>query len=483
MEKAFACRRLLCLKSIHTHALSNQKVEPTVLNIFARKLIEDLIYPGAVLGPAGEVIEINEAFKAGFYENNHGANPSLAPDFRAALEKAGAWTADGASPAETIIDRQGKHFRVDVYFLDKQSGQGGLRLVIALPIEADRAADTDPNDPPSAAPALSPEFAALIGKDPGFVQALTLAQRAAQTDLPVLILGESGTGKEILARTIHMAGRRHKKPFVDMNCAAVPDSLVESELFGYEKGAFTGASAKGKAGYFESAHQGTIFMDEIGDAAPQTQAKLLRVLESGQFKRIGSNRNISADVRLIAATNQELSHRIAEGRFRADLLYRINTISIRLPPLRRRIGDLSLLADHFLRTAAGASKKAPRFSKEAMELLHAYDWPGNVRELKGVIDYAVTMNTGKILTPRSFPGFLRAGSAPCVTPVSHASPPTPPLEDPQPETDSLVTIVERTEKLHIQKILAASKNRSEAIRRLAISRRTFYSKIKQYGLG
>lgn len=332
---------------------------------------------------------------------------------------------------------------------------------------------------------LSPKFSALVGKDPEFIHALQLAQRAAQTDLPVLILGESGTGKEILARTIHQASRRYKKQFVDVNCAAIPDSLVESELFGYEKGAFTGANPAGKTGFFEHAHQGSLFMDEIGDAAPQTQAKLLRVLESGQFKRIGGNRNIKVDVRLIAATNQELSHRIAQGRFRADLLYRINTIAIKLSPLRERLADLPLLADYFLDKAVSNHKKKLKFSKEVMTVLQHYTWPGNVRELKGVIDYAVTMTRGSVISSRALPSFLtphitspaqgRSSAAP-------AAPMTLPKINAEPETDLLLPVVEKAERAHIEKVLADSRTRSEAIRRLGISRRTFYMKIKQYGL-
>jgi len=454
-----------------------------MLNILARRLLADLNYAGAVLGAGGEVLEVNDAFRACFFDPGANGPSALCREVQAFLQQPDTGISRHAPAEAAVIHRKGKPYRLDVYYLDKSSGQDGLRLVIATPVQRDSGLlDIDPDGSQGRTLKLSPRFAALIGRDPSFVQALMLAQRAAQTDLPVLILGESGTGKEILARTIHQASRRQKKPFVDVNCAAVPDSLVESELFGYEKGAFTGASTKGKAGYFESAHQGTIFMDEIGDAAPQTQAKLLRVLESGQFKRIGSNRNISVDVRLIAATNQELNHRIAAGRFRADLLYRINTISIRLLPLRERIDDLPLLAEHFLKSAARGGQL--RFSREAMELLRSYAWPGNVRELKGVVDYAVTMTTGKVMTPRSFPGFLRTASAhnDPLAPGERPPPPATRHNDSEPDTDLLTTVLERTEKRHIQKILEKSHNRSEAIRRLGISRRTFYAKIRQYGL-
>ncbi|MBW2113155.1 MAG: sigma-54 factor interaction domain-containing protein [Deltaproteobacteria bacterium] len=179
---------------------------------------------------------------------------------------------------------------------------------------------------------LAHEFSALKGEDSAFKMALINAQKAARTDLPVLIFGESGTGKEVLARAIHLTSHRKKMPFVDINCAAIPDNLIESELFGYERGAFTGARKEGKRGLFDQAHEGSIFMDEIGDASPQTQSKILRVLQEGQFKRIGGSRNIQVDVRLISATNKDLTSLITEGRFREDLLYRLNTITINLPP-------------------------------------------------------------------------------------------------------------------------------------------------------
>lgn len=454
-----------------------------MLQRFAHRLLQDLNCPGAVFDTRGRVVDTNNAFNAGFYKTGRGGNPKLAAPIRTALNQAiekggGRFPAKGAT-----IRHQGKRYRLNVYFLDKPSGKGGVHLLTATPLASEtkgETVETLPSHPEAAR--LSPKFAGLIGRDPSFMRALLLAQRAAQTDLPVLILGESGTGKEVLARTIHQASRRHKKPFVDVNCAAIPDSLVESELFGYEKGAFTGASNSGKSGFFESAHNGTIFMDEIGDAASQTQAKLLRVLESGQFKRIGSNRNIGVDVRLISATNQELSDRISEGRFRADLLYRINTITIRLLPLRHRIGDLPLLADHFLKHAAGNQNKL-RFSKEAMTMLRGYDWPGNVRELKGVIDYAVTMVQGKVLTPRSFPNFLRSGPVQLPTAGDiEVVPVMAPEPESEPESDLLVVVIERAEKQHIHRVMETSQTRSEAIRRLGISRRTFYAKIKQYGL-
>lgn len=446
----------------------------------ARHLLADLNHAGAVVGPDGQIVDANKAFKGFFYAPSEDGDLAPSPDLSVALRAIDKSGADIGTDRNAMFQYQNRSFRMDVYYLNNSSGKDGLRLIIATPVDDSAAPPYPKTGPdPNATQKLGPVFAALIGRDQSFVQALRMAQRAAQTDLPVLILGESGTGKEILARTIHRASRRRKRAFVDVNCAAIPDSLVESELFGYEKGAFTGASPSGKSGFFESAHQGSIFMDEIGDAAPQTQAKLLRVLESGQYKRVGGNHNIRVDVRLIAATNQELSQRIADGQFRADLLYRINTITIKLSPLRQRLGDLPLLVAHFLSLADQSQKGKLQFSQEAMDMLYTYAWPGNVRELKGVVDYAVTMTEGVVLTPRSLPRFM---GRPTVmdAPNVEAPPGTSPAE---PQTDLLAPVVEQAEKKQIQRVLQKSKTRSEAIQRLGISRRTFYAKIKQYGLG
>jgi len=252
---------------------------------------------------------------------------------------------------------------------------------------------------------LGPEFQELVGEDPQFRRALLIAKRAAKSDLPVLIMGESGTGKEILARAIHRTSRRREKALVDVNCAAIPESLIESELFGYERGAFTGARKEGRVGYFDLAHEGTIFLDEIGDASLQAQSKLLRVLEDGCFKRVGGNRNVIVDVRVISATNQDLKKLIAQKTFREDLYYRLNTFTIELPPLRERKNDIPLLVEHFLSQVEGGDKRM-KFLPSTMEILLSYDWPGNVRELKGVVNYAVNMSPSKLVTPNSLPRFL-----------------------------------------------------------------------------
>ena len=324
---------------------------------------------------------------------------------------------------------------------------------------------------------LSAEFRELVGSDIKFKRALLSAQKAAKSDLPVLIIGESGTGKELLARAIHLTSRRKSRTLVDVNCAAIPDTLIESELFGYEKGAFTGARSEGRSGYFDEAHQGTILMDEIGDASLQTQSKLLRVLEDGCFKRVGGNRNVKVDVRIISSTNRDLSALITEKTFREDLFYRLNTFTVYLPSLRERRGDIPLLVDHFLISNIEREKKNFKFLPSSMEILQSYRWPGNVRELKGVVNYAVNMASGAIISPSSLPNFLFSPPSPGEQREKESTPSFVPAR-----TFNLSEVVQHIERDLIKEALAHSSNRTEAIKKLGISRRTFYAKIKQYGL-
>lgn len=326
---------------------------------------------------------------------------------------------------------------------------------------------------------LPPVFEELMGEDDGFKAALFAAHKAARTELPVLIMGESGTGKEILAQTIHRASRRSKKVFLDINCGAIPDNLIESELFGYEGGAFTGARAAGRSGLFEQAHEGTLFMDEIGDASLQIQTKVLRVLQDGRFRRVGGNRSINVDVRIISATNKDLSKFIENGAFREDLFYRINTIKINLPPLRERRGDIRLLLEHFLKEHCSRGKIHTKFSPDALEILESYRWPGNVRELKGVVDYAVTMSSKSVMAPDDLPAFLYSKEAPIIQRAEIASPRAPSLDD---HISLLPDAVRNVEKELIGRVLGKCKNKSEAIKTLGISRRTFYIKLKEYNL-
>jgi transcriptional regulator with PAS, ATPase and Fis domain len=376
---------------------------------------------------------------------------------------------------------------ISVYLLNKPGSEDNRMVVVTgpkgagnkLPLSVHaQPLDSETISKKAAKNKLLPAFSDLIGEDPRFRAVLYKAQKAAQSNYPVLIEGESGTGKEILALTIHKTSSRSLKKFVDINCAAIPDQLIDSELFGYEKGAFTGAAPGGRHGLFVEAHKGTLFFDEIADASLQTQAKLLRVLNEGYFKRIGSAKNIDVDVRIIAATNKELPRLIEEKRFRQDLIYRLNTISIHLPPLRDRPGDILLLANFFLKRHSRRQDRTLQLAANCLNVLKSYHWPGNVRELKGVIDYMVTMTTGSLITENYFPDFL----------LSLEGLPDENNESRHHHARSdqniglLSLAVQHTEKEVIKDVLQQAKNRSEAIKMLGISRRTFYVKLKQYNL-
>ncbi len=228
----------------------------------------------------------------------------------------------------------------------------------------------------------------------GMAASAELGRKAARSDATVLLLGESGTGKEVMARSIHRWSPRAEGPFVVVNATALAETLLESELFGHEKGAFTGAQAR-RLGKFELAHGGTIFLDEIGDIPPATQAKLLRVLQERSFERVGGTESVTVDVRVLAATNRDLKARVAEGAFREDLFYRLNVVTLTLPPLRERRGDIRPLAEHFLREF----KPSARFAPETLSVLERHDWPGNVRELRNAIERAVVLHDGDEIAP------------------------------------------------------------------------------------
>ena len=231
----------------------------------------------------------------------------------------------------------------------------------------------------------------MIGASPSFRRMLTLVEQIADSSATILIQGESGTGKELVARTIHERSARRNGPFVAVNCAALPETLLESELFGYEKGAFTGAAGR-KEGRFELANGGTLFLDEVADLSLVTQPKILRVLQEGEFERLGGTRSLQVDVRIVAATNQDLPEMVKEKRFREDLYYRLNVITVRVPPLRERHEDIRVLAQHYLRVyAAKNGRKLEGFSNEALERLESYAWPGNVRELENLIERTVLL--------------------------------------------------------------------------------------------
>jgi two-component system nitrogen regulation response regulator GlnG len=250
---------------------------------------------------------------------------------------------------------------------------------------------------------------AMIGRCPAMQAIYKQVGRVAPQDVTVLVLGESGTGKELVARAIYHYSKRARGPFLAINCAAIPENLLESELFGHEKGAFTGADRK-RIGKFEQANGGTLFLDEIGDMSPITQTKILRVLQGQEFERVGGNEPIRADVRVIAATNRELEKMVAEGTFRGDLYYRLNVYTIRIPPLRDRGEDLPLLVNHFVRRFGRELGKEVRdVSPEGLEVLRRYPWPGNVRELQSVVKQTLLETTGPVVLPEFLPAAVRKG--------------------------------------------------------------------------
>ncbi len=290
---------------------------------------------------------------------------------------------------------------------------------------------------------------------------LSLVDRVARSDSPVLVTGESGTGKELIARRLHRLSHRADGPMVDLNCAAIPEQLLESELFGYERGAFPGAHNR-KLGLLELASGGTLLLDEIGELEMRLQGKLLRAIEQGSFFRLGGTQKVQVDVRIVAASKDELPARVQEGTFRDDLLYRINTISITLPPLRERIVDIQPLAEHFLRRLAGSN--APKLTGEAVEALQAYSWPGNVRELRNVMERAVLMHGDGPIRAADLPLSRLAGGV-------AAAPADPPLS------------LDQMERRHIESVLRRFNwHQGRAADVLGISAKTLYRKMREYNL-
>jgi two-component system response regulator PilR (NtrC family) len=261
------------------------------------------------------------------------------------------------------------------------------------------------------------EFSNIIGQSPAMLDVFKMVEAIAKTNSTVLLTGESGTGKDLIARAIHFNSLRRDQPFVALNCGAIPETLLESELFGHMKGAFTGADAN-KKGLIEVSERGTIFLDEIGEMNATMQVKLLRVLQDRRFRRLGGTEEVQADIRVIAATNQDLQKRVAEGKFREDLFYRINVLPVHLPPLRERREDIPPIAEHFLARFAEQMQKPVRsISGEAMDLLQAYAWPGNVRELENVMERAVALEQTPSVLPETLPEHVRRGVSPASGPA------------------------------------------------------------------
>jgi two-component system, NtrC family, response regulator len=304
-------------------------------------------------------------------------------------------------------------------------------------------------------------FESIVGSSGQLKAAIDLAKKVAPTDATVLLLGETGTGKEVFAQAIHNASQRTNKTFIALNCSAFTKELLESELFGHKAGAFTGA-VKDKKGLIEEANGGTLFLDEIGEMPVDLQSKLLRVLETGEFIKVGDTKSTMVTVRIIAATNKNLQEEVKEGKFRKDLYYRLNVFTIELPPLRERKEDIAPLADYYTSFfAAKMGKKIKGITKDALKLLEANSWKGNIRELKNVIERAVILESAEQITPATLPYDLQSSM----------------------ETTGTSFDLSIVEKKHIQKVLALSKgNKTEAARLLNIGLTTLYRKMEEYGI-
>lgn len=314
-------------------------------------------------------------------------------------------------------------------------------------------------------------FHEIVSGSAGMEEVINTAGRAARSKATVLVRGESGTGKELIARAIHYTSPRKDGPFVAVNCAALSESLLESELFGHEKGAFTGADRQ-RTGRFEQANGGTLFIDEVGDIPLSTQVKLLRVLQEREFERVGGNETIKVDVRVIAATNKDLEEMVENDEFREDLFYRLNVISIRIPPLRERRGDISPLISHFIsRYAVENDKEIEGVSREAMDVLMKYDYPGNVRELENAIERAVVMARGTLITAEDLPVHIRSTRSESESEYGSFA------------GESLPEMVENLERHLIADALAESDgNQSKAAELLGISERNLRYKLKKYNM-
>jgi two-component system, NtrC family, response regulator AtoC len=301
----------------------------------------------------------------------------------------------------------------------------------------------------------------IVGSSPAMVEVYKTIAKVAASDATVLVQGESGTGKELVARSIHQFGQRRDRPFIAVNCAAVAETLLESELFGYVRGAFTGAAGS-KRGIFEAADRGTVFLDEIGDTSPALQSKLLRVLESGEVMAVGSTAVSHIDVRIVAATNRDLRNLVTQAKFREDLYYRLKVVTIDLPPLRNRLSDLPLLFDHFLRKYARKAGKTLAVHPDVIRALEGFDWPGNVRQLENVVERAVALNNSGVFAVEDLPEEVQSAPGPV-----------------RKARDGRWPTLEEVEDQYIHEVLdAVGGNVSKAADILAIDRRTLYRKLE-----
>jgi two-component system, NtrC family, response regulator AtoC len=308
----------------------------------------------------------------------------------------------------------------------------------------------------------------IVGASPSMQQIFEIVQQVAPTRATVLITGETGTGKELIAQAIHNLSPRKGGPFIAVHAAALTSTLLESELFGHERGAFTGAVER-RIGRFELADGGTLFLDEVGEIEPAMQVKILRVLEERAFERVGGQKTVQVDVRLIAATNRDLKKLVSEGKFRDDLFYRLSVVTVSLPPLRERLDDIPLLANTFLGQCSRENNRPLReMTPDALNVLMAYDWPGNVRELRNTIEQMVVLGRGERLTLRDVPAAIRGGADLTKIPVVRPR--------------ATMTVEEAERQLIVQALKEMDGNRTRAAEKIGMSRRTLHRKLKKYGL-
>ncbi len=329
----------------------------------------------------------------------------------------------------------------------------------------------------------------IIGRSPVMQEMCKAIGRVAPQDVNVLILGESGTGKELVSRAIYSNSTRAEKPFLAINCAALPETLLESELFGHEQGAFTGANRR-RIGKFEQCHGGTLFLDEIGDMSPSLQAKMLRILQEQRFERLGSNETLQTQVRVLTATNQNLEKLVSEGKFRKDLYFRLKVVTIQVPPLRERLDDVAELAHYFLfRFDRELNLDFRAFTHETLDFLQSYSWPGNVRELQSVIKEAMLKASGHMLPPDALPEYLRQGRSPLEQPAA----PTTSVLDlagfleqllERGEKELYAKVIERVERLLLTRVLRQTHgHQAQASDMLGLNRTTLRTKMRALGMG
>ena len=345
-------------------------------------------------------------------------------------------------------------------FISKPFNIGEVKAVVDRALSQSGAETVQKSRPPR-----DVQPATLLGRSPAMLSVYKQIARAADTTAPVLIIGESGTGKELVARAIHEHSGRAARPFVAINCGAIVETLLESELFGHVRGSFTGAITDTK-GIFEQGHNGTVFLDEIGETSPGLQVKMLRVLEESEVRPVGSSRTIRVDIRIVAATNADIEKAVAEGRFRTDLYYRLGVITITMPPLRERREDIELLAEKFLRNACSRAQRTVSISPPAMAALTAYEWPGNVRELENVVERLVVFSRGSTIDVADLPPTLQHGPQDLKTAL---------FQD-LPSLDEL-------ERRYLRHVLdAVGGNRTRAAEVLGVDRRTLYRMAERYGI-